>query len=59
MSAIFISHSSKDHAVASELQARLSEQGLRLNGNVGEILDRLLVVLERNGHISVVRRASQ
>jgi hypothetical protein len=28
MSAIFISHSSKDHAVASELQARLSEQGL-------------------------------
>ena len=29
MSAIFISHSSRDHAVASELQARLSEEGHR------------------------------
>jgi uncharacterized membrane protein YcaP (DUF421 family) len=42
---------------------RLSEhdvlEDLRLNGNVAEIRDVLLAVLERNGHISVVRRASQ
>ena len=40
---------------------RLSEhdvlEDLRLNGNVAEIRDVLLAVLERNGHISVVRRA--
>jgi uncharacterized membrane protein YcaP (DUF421 family) len=42
---------------------RLSEhdvlEDLRLNGNVAEVGDVLLAVLERNGHISVVRRASQ
>jgi uncharacterized membrane protein YcaP (DUF421 family) len=42
---------------------RLSEhdvlEDLRLNGNVAEIRDVLLAVLERNGHISVVRRESQ
>jgi uncharacterized membrane protein YcaP (DUF421 family) len=41
---------------------RLSEhdllEDLRLNGNVAEIRDVLLAVLERNGHVSVVRRAS-
>ena len=40
---------------------RLSEhdvlEDLRLNGNVVEIRDVLLAVLERNGQISVVRRA--
>jgi len=42
---------------------RLSEhdvlEDLRLNGNVAEIHDVLLAVLERNGQISVVRRAQQ
>src|SRR5437016_14490131 len=42
---------------------RLSEhdvlEDLRLNGNVAEIRDVLLAVLERNGHISVIRRAQQ
>jgi uncharacterized membrane protein YcaP (DUF421 family) len=42
---------------------RLSEhdvlEDLRLNGNVAEIRDVLLAVLERNGQISVVRRAQQ
>ena len=42
---------------------RLSEhdvlEELRLNGNVAEIRDVLLAVLERNGQISVVRRAQQ
>ena len=42
---------------------RLSEhdvlEDLRLNGNVGEIRDVLLAVLERNGQVSVVRRARQ
>jgi uncharacterized membrane protein YcaP (DUF421 family) len=42
---------------------RLSEhdvlEDLRLNGNVAEIHDVLLAVLDRNGHISVVRRAQQ
>jgi len=42
---------------------RLSEhdvlEDLRLNGNVAEIRDVLLAVLERNGHISVVRRATE
>jgi uncharacterized membrane protein YcaP (DUF421 family) len=41
---------------------RLSEhdvlEDLRLNGNVAEIRDVLLAVLERNGQISVVRRAT-
>jgi uncharacterized membrane protein YcaP (DUF421 family) len=32
-------------------------EDLRLNGNVGDVQDALLAVLERNGHISVVRRA--
>jgi len=32
-------------------------EDLRLNGNVAEIHDVLLAVLERNGHISVVRRS--
>lgn len=34
-------------------------EDLRLNGNVADIRDVLLAVLERNGDISVVRRASQ
>jgi uncharacterized membrane protein YcaP (DUF421 family) len=42
---------------------RLSEhdvlEDLRLNGNVTEIRDVVLAVLERNGQISVVRRAQQ
>ena len=42
---------------------RLSEhdvlEDLRLNGNIAEIRDVLLAVLQRNGHISVVRRESQ
>jgi uncharacterized membrane protein YcaP (DUF421 family) len=42
---------------------RLSEhdvlEDLRLNGNVDEIRHVWLAVLERNGHISVVRRATQ
>lgn len=41
---------------------RLSEhdilEDLRLNGNVAEIRDAALAVLERNGRVSVVRRAS-
>lgn len=42
---------------------RLSEhdvlEDLRLHGNVAEIRDVVLAVLERNGQISVVRRAQQ
>ena len=42
---------------------RLSEhdvlEDLRLNGNIAETRDVVLAVLERNGHISVVRRASR
>ena len=34
-------------------------EDVRLNGNVAEIRDVLLAVLERNGQISVVRRADQ
>ena len=34
-------------------------EDVRLNGNVRDIHDVLLAVLERNGHISVVRRADQ
>jgi uncharacterized membrane protein YcaP (DUF421 family) len=41
---------------------RLSEhdvlEDLRLNGNVADMTDVLLAVLERNGQISVVRHAS-
>lgn len=48
---------------AAARRNRLSEhdvlEDLRLNGNVGEIREVLLAVLERNGDISVVRRASQ
>ena len=48
---------------AAARRNRLSEQdvleALRLNRNVAEIGDVLLAVLERNGHISVVRRESQ
>jgi uncharacterized membrane protein YcaP (DUF421 family) len=48
---------------AAARRNRLSEhdvlEDLRLNGNVAEIGDVLLAVLERNGHISVVRRESQ
>jgi uncharacterized membrane protein YcaP (DUF421 family) len=48
---------------AAARRNRLSEndivEDLRLNGNVAELRDVLLAVLERNGHISVVRRASQ
>jgi uncharacterized membrane protein YcaP (DUF421 family) len=46
---------------AAARRNRLSEhdvlEDVRLNGNVAEIRDVLLAVLERNGHISVVRRA--
>jgi uncharacterized membrane protein YcaP (DUF421 family) len=42
---------------------RLSEhdvlEDVRLNGNVAEIGDVVLAVLERNGHISVVRRGQR
>jgi len=45
---------------AAARRNRLSEhdvlEDLRLNGNVAAIADVLLAVLERNGHISVVRR---
>jgi uncharacterized membrane protein YcaP (DUF421 family) len=48
---------------AAARRNRLSEhdvlEDLRLNGNVGEIRDVLLAVLERNGHVSVVRRGRQ
>jgi uncharacterized membrane protein YcaP (DUF421 family) len=48
---------------AAARRNRLSEndivEDLRLNGNVAELRDVLLAVLERNGHISVVRRAGQ
>jgi len=48
---------------AAARRNRLSEhdvlEDLRLNGNVAEIGDVVLAVLERNGHISVVRRESQ
>ena len=48
---------------AAARRNRLSEhdvlEDLRLNGNVAELRDVLLAVLERNGHISVVRRANQ
>ena len=48
---------------AAAQRNRLSEhdvlEDLRLNGNVAEIRDVLLAVLERNGQISVVRRAQQ
>jgi len=40
---------------------RLSEhdllEDLRLHGNVGDVGDVALAVFERNGHISIVRRA--
>jgi uncharacterized membrane protein YcaP (DUF421 family) len=55
----------KDGALdeAAATRNRLSEhdvlEDLRLNGNVAEIHDVLLAVLERNGHISVVRRSGQ
>lgn len=48
---------------AAARRNRLSEhdilEDLRLNGNFAELRDVLLAVLERNGHISVVRRAHQ
>jgi uncharacterized membrane protein YcaP (DUF421 family) len=48
---------------AAARRNRLSEndivEDLRLNGNVAELRDVLLAVLERNGHISVVRRPGQ
>lgn len=48
---------------AAALRNRLSEhdvlEDLRLNGNVGEIRDVALAVLERNGQISVVRQPQQ
>jgi uncharacterized membrane protein YcaP (DUF421 family) len=48
---------------AAARRNRLSDndivEDLRLNGNVAELRDVLLAVLERNGHISVVRRAGQ
>jgi uncharacterized membrane protein YcaP (DUF421 family) len=53
----------KDGALdeAAARRNRLSEhdvlEDLRLNGNVAEIRDVLLAVLERNGDVSVVRRA--
>ena len=48
---------------AAARRNRLSEhdvlEDLRLNGNVAELRDVLLAVLERNGQISVVRRTRQ
>jgi uncharacterized membrane protein YcaP (DUF421 family) len=48
---------------AAARRNRLSEhdvlEDLRLNGNVAEMREVLLAVLERNGHISVVRRSAQ
>jgi uncharacterized membrane protein YcaP (DUF421 family) len=48
---------------AAAQRNRLSEhdllEDLRLNGNVADIRDVSLAVLERNGQISVVRRAQQ
>jgi uncharacterized membrane protein YcaP (DUF421 family) len=55
----------KDGALdeAAARRNRLSEhdlyEDLRLHGNVAEVRDVLLAVLERNGHISVVRRAER
>ncbi len=46
--------------VAAARRNRLSEhdlhEDLRLHGNVADVRDVLLAVLERNGHVSVVRR---
>jgi uncharacterized membrane protein YcaP (DUF421 family) len=39
--------------------ANTTLEHLRLNGNVAEMREVLLAVLERNGHISVVRRSTQ
>ena len=53
----------RDGAVdeAAARRNRLSEhdvlEDVRLNGNVGDIRDVSLAVLERNGHLSVVRGA--
>ena len=48
---------------AAARRNRLSEhdvlEDLRLNGNVADIRDVLLAVLERNGQVSVVRRAQR
>ena len=48
---------------AAARRNRLSEhdvlENLRLNGNVAEMREVVLAVLERNGHISVVRRSAQ
>jgi uncharacterized membrane protein YcaP (DUF421 family) len=48
---------------AAARRNRLSEhdvlEDLRLNGNVAEMREVVLAVLERNGHISVVRRSAQ
>jgi uncharacterized membrane protein YcaP (DUF421 family) len=58
---IIVRDGALDEAAAG--RNRLSEhdvlEDLRLNGNVGEIRDVLLAVLERNGQISVVRRTGQ
>jgi uncharacterized membrane protein YcaP (DUF421 family) len=55
---VIVRNGSLDEAAAR--RNRLSEhdvcEDLRLNGNVDEIGEVLLAVLERNGHISVVRR---
>ena len=53
----------RDGALDAARRNRLSEhdvlEDLRLNGNVAEMREVLLAVLERNGHISVVRRSAQ
>jgi uncharacterized membrane protein YcaP (DUF421 family) len=55
---VIIRDGSLNHTAAQ--RNRLSEhdllEDLRLNGNVAEVSDVLLAVLERNGQISVVRR---
>ena len=57
----FFPNGALDEAAAQ--RNRLSEhdvlEDLRLNGNVAEMREVLLAVLERNGHISVVRRSAQ
>ena len=58
---VIVRDGSLDEALAA--RNRLSEhdllEDLRLNGNVRDVRDVALAVLERNGQISVVRRAYQ
>ena len=60
-SEVIVANGTLDEAAA--IRNRLSEhdilEDVRLHGNITEIGDVLLAVYERNGHISVVRRAQQ